>query len=118
MLTLIHEASAPGGHHGALERVAALTAALLAASDAQEWSQVSELEAQRFALLKSLPAITFQADEAAAQRILAEALRSTEVITARIRDVLSSEQRELGKLCKGRNAALSYLQNSASPGVL
>lgn len=118
MLTLIHEASAPRGHHSALERVAALTAALLAASDAQEWSQVGALEAQRFALLESLPTSAFQADKAAAQRILTEALRSTEAITARIREVLSTEQRALGKLCKGRNAALSYLQNSASPGVL
>ena len=118
MLTLITEASAPGGHHGDLQRVAALTAQLLAASDAQEWSQVSELEAARFALLSGLPASAFQADKAAAQRILGEALRSTHTITARIRQVLSVEQQALGDFRKGRNAALSYLQNTAAPVVL
>ena len=118
MLTLVTESSAPGSYDGDLQRVAALTAQLMVASDAQEWSRVSELEAKRFALLSDLPASAFQGDKAAAQRVLSEALRSTEVITARIRLVLNAEQQALGDLRKGRNAALSYLQNSTGTCVL
>ncbi len=118
MLTLVTESSAPGSYAGDLQRVAALTAQLLAASDAQAWSRVSELEGERFALLSDLPASAFQADKAAARQILNEALRSTEAVTAQIRRVLSVEQQALGELRKGRNAALSYLQNAAGTGAL
>lgn len=95
-----------------LQQVAALTARMLAASEAEDWALVSDLDAQRFALLQALPPDVFQADLATAQAILRDALESTQRITERVRRVQHAGVQAIGAARHGRQAALRYLEHS------
>lgn len=100
----------------ALQQVAALTARMLAASNADEWTLVSDLEAQRFALLSALPPVV-GSETATVEVILREVLVSTRQITDRIRHTQTAEQNALGVIRKGRQAAVSYLENIDTSGL-
>lgn len=94
-----------------LQQVETLTSRMLAASAADDWASVSDLEALRFALLSTLPPAVFRTEAANVEAILRDVLESTRQITNRIRRVQTAEHETLGVIRRGRQAALSYLEN-------
>lgn len=95
-----------------LQQVAALTARMLAASEVEDWATVSDLDAQRFALLRELPPEVFQADRVTAQAILRDALESTQRITERVRFAQRAGAQAVSAARQGKQAALRYLAHS------
>jgi hypothetical protein len=95
-----------------LQQVAALTARMLAASEAEDWALVCNLDAQRYALLQTLPPELFQADRATARAILRDALESTERITERVRCAQHAGTQAVAAARHGQQAALRYLEHS------
>lgn len=100
------------GPTGDLREVAALTARMLAASDAEEWTLVSSLEVRRFALLSALTPAPVGTDTAAMEMILREALEATQRISDRVRQCQATAQNALRGIRKGRQGALNYLENA------
>ena len=101
------------GPAGDLREVAALTARMLAASDADDWTMVSSLEGQRFALLSALTPAPVGTDTATMEVILREALEATQRISERVRQCQATAQNALRVIRTGRQGALTYLENAA-----
>ena len=105
--------SLTAGLAGDLREVAALTARMLAASDADDWTMVSSLEGQRFALLSALTPAPVGTDTATMEVILREALEATQRISDRVRQCQATAQNALRVIRTGRQGALTYLENAA-----
>ena len=93
-----------------LVEVKTLTAQMVLAGAAGEWSRVEALDQQRYAVLCELPAPTDEAHAA----VLREILAATDALTALATRARAAEQTTLDALRRGQRSVGRYLEHADS----
>jgi len=98
-----------------LAQLADLTAHMLAASERGEWNLVSALESTRYQVLSALAPDVFTDPHPATERILRDALASTDYLNDRACKAREGEQKALRVIRRAQQGVRSYLNQAEAP---
>jgi Flagellar protein FliT len=96
-----------------LVHIAELTARMLTAGEADDWTTVSELETERYQLLSGLAPSCFEGTNYAAESVLRDALTSTRTLSDLAQRRRDNAQQALHTIRRGQQGAATYLEHAA-----